>query len=126
MKKILTLMLLAVLAAACTKDADPRFELEPDEGALKIGLALASSPSPDDKIVIKIYKIAPAGSENAGERQLVRRYTSLGDVPQYLALVADDYCVTVDVGDDTVTASRTASSTAASRPSRCRPALSAT
>ena len=108
MKKILTLMLLAVLAAACTKDADPRFELEPDEGALKIGLALASSPSPDDKIVIKIYKIAPAGSENAGERQLVRRYTSLGDVPQYLALVADDYCVTVDVGDDTVTASRTA------------------
>ena len=49
MKKILTLMLLAVLAAACTKDADPRFELEPDEGALKIGLALASSPSPEDR-----------------------------------------------------------------------------
>lgn len=108
MKKILTLLLLAVLVAACSKDADRRFELQPDEGALQMGVALASTLSPDDKIVIKIYKIAPEGSENAGERQLVRRYTSLDDVPQYLALVADDYCVTVDVGDDTVTASRTA------------------
>lgn len=29
MKKILTLMLLAVLAAACTKDADPRSSSNP-------------------------------------------------------------------------------------------------
>ena len=67
------------------------------EGAVKMSVALAADVADDQTISIKIYKV-----DDLGERQLVRRYTSLNDVPDYLSLLADDYVAVVEVGEKRV------------------------
>lgn len=64
---------------------------------MRFSMALqADEVSADQSIVIKIY--AKVGEE----LNLVRRYTSLADVPEKLSLLAGDYVAKVEVGEDVV------------------------
>lgn len=93
MKKIFSILCLALLAISCSEQGDEP-ALATDQGAIKMNIALSGTPTADQNITVKIYRVEDTG------RQLIRRYTSLDDIPDYLALLADTYCVTVDVGDN--------------------------
>lgn len=60
---------------------------------MRLGVAMPQSMSADENVVIKIYKV------EGEEQNLVRRYTSTQDVPEYLALLNGDYVAKVQVGD---------------------------
>ena len=60
---------------------------------MRLGVAMPQSVSADESVVIKIYKI------EGKEQNLVRRYTSVNDVPDYLALLNGNYVAKVQVGD---------------------------
>lgn len=92
MKKIFTILCLALAAAACSKQGDEPAPAT-DQGAVKMSIAMSGTPTAADAVTVRIYRVADT------ERQLIRRYTSLGDIPDYLALLADTYCVTVEAGD---------------------------
>ena len=95
MKKILSLLSVVLVLASCSKDKDMETSVQyAGEGAVKMSVALAADVADDQTISIKIYKV-----DDLGERQLVRRYTSLNDVPEYLSLLADDYVAVVEVGE---------------------------
>ncbi|MDE6139891.1 MAG: PCMD domain-containing protein [Alistipes sp.] len=93
MKKIFSILCMALLAASCNRECGDEPILPADQGALKMEVVMSGTPAADQSIAVKIYRVADTG------RQLIRRYTSLADIPDYLALLADNYCVTVDVGD---------------------------
>lgn len=97
MKKILSMLCAVLFVASCAKDAEPVVEYGSGEGAMRMSVSLASDELQDKSVSIKIYKV-----DDAGERQLVRRYTSIQDVPDYLALLADDYVAVVEVGEKSV------------------------
>lgn len=82
---------------SCSQEPEVSLPLATDEGAMRMSVSVASSELVDKTISIKIYKV-----DDAGERYLVRRYTSINDVPEYLALLADDYVATVAVGERSV------------------------
>lgn len=94
MKRILTylLPLLALLSAACSKDA-----AEPDTarrtGTLKIDISATRADTegdydPMEHLAVRIYN---------AEGGLLRKYTSVADIPQ-LALLAGNYRVSVEAG----------------------------
>ena len=60
---------------------------------MRLGVALQQSISAEEDVVIKIYKV------EGEEHNLVRRYTSLNDVPEHLALLAGDYVAMAQVGE---------------------------
>ena len=75
------------------------------EGAMKFALAAGSGVTNDDTVTIKIYKKNQVADESGAlvyEYQLVRRYNSANDVPDYLSLVAGSYKATVQVGERNV------------------------
>ena len=92
MKKILAFMSLALVVAACSKDIDSSVEMAQGEGAMRFALAAQSDVTADDSVVIKIYKV------DGEEQSLIRRYDSVNDVPDYLALLAGNYVAKVQVG----------------------------
>ncbi len=92
MKKIFSILCLALLATSCSKQGDEQVPAT-DRGAVKMNVALAGSTAAEGNVTVKIYRVTDT------ERQLIRRYTSLDDIPDYLALLADNYCVTVEAGD---------------------------
>lgn len=92
MKKILlyTLSGLLLLAASCAKDD----AAESGEGVVSFRIEMGSTTraeyNPLDKLLIRIYKADGA---------LIRRYTSLDEMPENLYLVAGEYKISVDAGD---------------------------
>lgn len=92
MKKILALLSLVLVVAACSKDTDTGVEMAQGEGAMRFALAAQSDITADDTVVIKIYKV------DGEEQSLIRRYDSVDDVPEYLALLAGNYVAKVQVG----------------------------
>ena len=94
MKKILSMLCAMLVVVSCNKESEEFVPQMVDEGAMRMSLSVASTDLADETISIKIYKV-----DDAGERQLVRRYTSINDVPEYLALLADDYVAVVTVGE---------------------------
>lgn len=93
MKKILSLLCMVLLVVSCAKDTE--YGGTGTEGAMRFSMALqADEVSADQNIVIKIY--AKVGEE----LNLVRRYTSLADVPEKLSLLAGDYVAKVEVGEE--------------------------
>ena len=76
------------LSCASTADTISRRPAE----AMRFAIAAQSDVTAEDSVVIKIYKV-----EN-GEESLVRRYDSVNDVPDYLALLAGNYVAKVQVG----------------------------
>ena len=84
---------MAIAFVACSTEIDPAVDLTANEGAVRLGVAFQQSISADEEVVIKIYKV------EGEEQNLVRRYTSLNDVPEYLALLAGEYVAKVQVGE---------------------------
>lgn len=87
-----------LVLASCSNDKDIYSGVQSaTEGAVKMSVALAADVAADQTISIKVY------NESAeGERQLVRRYTSLADIPEYLTLLADSYIAVAEVGEKRV------------------------
>ena len=90
MKKIFALLSVVLVMASCSKDIDTQADMT--AGAMRFAIAAQSDVTAEDSVVIKIYKV-----EN-GEESLVRRYDSVNDVPDYLALLAGNYVAKVQVG----------------------------
>ena len=84
---------MAIAFVACSTEIDPAVDLTANEGAVRLGVAFQQSISADEEVVIKIYKV------EGEEQNLVRRYTSLNDVPEYLALLTGEYVAKVQVGE---------------------------
>ena len=93
MKKILAFLSVALVMVACSKDIDTNVEMAQGEGAMRLAIATQSNVDADDAIVVKIYKV------EGEEQSLIRRYESLSDVPEYLALLAGNYVAKVQVGE---------------------------
>ena len=93
MKKIFAILSMAIAVVACSTEIDPAVELAATEGAMRLGVAFQQSATVGEEVVIKIYKV------EGEELNLVRRYTSLNDVPEYLALLAGNYVAKVQVGE---------------------------
>ena len=96
MKKLLTLLSVILIAVSCSDNIDTSIDVAPGDGAVRLGVvtrAELSTPADDATVVIKIYKVED------GEQQLIRRYNSLADVPETLALLAGDYVAKVQVGE---------------------------
>ena len=86
----------ALLLTACTA---PKQELVggENEGVLCLNIELLGTRAeldPTKAFELKIYRYA---AENS--KELIRKYTSLSDIPQYIWLINDNYCATVKVGD---------------------------
>ncbi|MBP3547234.1 MAG: DUF4493 domain-containing protein [Alistipes sp.] len=96
MKKILALVSAVLVLASCAKDMEPQIEMGMNEGAMRFGLTMQSDVRADQNIVIKIYKVA------GEDKTLVRRYTSLADIPEYLTLLGGNYLASVQVGEKSV------------------------
>ncbi len=92
MKKILALLSLVLVVAACSKDIDASVEMATGEGAMRFALAAQSDITADDSVVIKIYKV------DGEDESLIRRYDSVNDVPDYMSLLAGNYVAKVQVG----------------------------
>lgn len=92
MKKILALMSMVLVVAACSKDIDASVEMATGEGAMRFALAAQSDITADDSVVIKIYKV------DGEDESLIRRYDSVNDVPDYMSLLAGSYVAKVQVG----------------------------
>lgn len=95
MKKLLALLSVVLVVASCSKDIDSQVETNYTDGAVRLGVAMQSNIA-SEAVTVKIYKV-----EN-GEEMLVRRYTSLNDVPSSLALLEGDYVAKVQVGEKQV------------------------
>lgn len=93
MKKLFALLSVVLVAVSCSNDIDTSVELAQGEGAMRLGVAMPATLEEDTAVVIKIYKV-----ENK-EQQLIRRYDSMKDVPEYMALLAGDYVAKVQVGE---------------------------
>ena len=68
-----------------------------NEGVLALNIDLGDSRAEVDPNALFELKIYRYGENN--EKQLVRKYTSLEAVPQYIWLIEDNYCANVKVGD---------------------------
>jgi hypothetical protein len=93
MKKIFALLSAVLVLASCSKDIDSAVEMAAGEGAMRFGVAMQSDALVDKSVVVKIYKA------EGEELNLVRRYDSLSDVPEYLSLLNGNYVAKVQVGD---------------------------
>ena len=93
MKKIFALLSAVLVLASCSKDIDNVVEMNSTEGAMRFGVAINADATLSENVVVKIYKV------EGEEQNLVRRYNSLNDVPEYLSLLAGDYVAKVQVGE---------------------------
>ena len=93
MKKIFAILSIAITLVSCSTEIEPAVEFTANEGAMRLGVAMQQSVSADEEVVVKIYKV------EGEELNLVRRYNSLNDVPEYLALLTGEYVAKVQVGE---------------------------
>ena len=93
MKKIFALLSAVLVLASCSKDIDNVVEMASTEGAMRFGVAINADATLSENVVVKIYKV------EGEEQNLVRRYNSLADVPEYLSLLTGDYVAKVQVGE---------------------------
>lgn len=97
MKKILSLLSLLFVMAACSTDKNiDDVILATNEGAMRLSVAQQSMALADESVVIKIYQV------DGEEENLVRRYTSMQDVPATVNFLAGNYVARVVVGDKRV------------------------
>ncbi|MBR3893213.1 MAG: DUF4493 domain-containing protein [Alistipes sp.] len=97
MKKILSLLSLLLVMAACSTDKNfDDVYMATNEGAARLSIAQQSEALADQSVVVKIYQVVD------GEENLVRRYTSMADVPSTINFLAGEYVAKVVVGDKRV------------------------
>ncbi|WP_230312218.1 PCMD domain-containing protein [Alistipes senegalensis] len=105
MKKTLlyALMLLCtfLFSGACTKEADPAAE---GKGAVSFSLGMPRSTRaggydayPWTECAIRVYKYVGTGEERT--KELIRRYSSVGEMPGSIWLLAGDYSISVELGN---------------------------
>lgn len=100
MKKVFNIIVcatFALLSAACSQVEE--IEMGAEEGVVSLNVAFASTRAdidPNTPFELKIYRYANA---EKSERELVRKYTALADVPEYIWLVKDNYVAQVKVGE---------------------------
>lgn len=100
MRKIVNIIVcaaFALLSAACSNQAEQNLDMGENEGVLALNINFENTRAEvdaDAAFVLKIYRYATDGS-----KELVRRYNSLAEVPQYIWLVKDNYCAQVKVGE---------------------------
>ena len=99
MKKIYQIIVcasLALLSVACNNQAEQSLDMAQNEGVLALNIDFESTRAdvdPAAEFELKIYRYAADSS-----KELVRKYTSLSDVPQYIWLIKDNYTAQVKVG----------------------------
>lgn len=105
MKKIARYLMMSLgallLCGACQKDDTGR----DGEGAAKFSLGLGATRAADYSVypwtdcAIRIYRYGAAVAEGqTRERQLVRRYNSVAEMPASLWLASGDYVIAVELG----------------------------
>lgn len=106
MKKItniLAYVAFVLFAVSCAKSTDEvKLVMGDNEGALALNIDYGTTRgevSADQAFSMKIYRYGAANSTGERAKELVRKYTSQSDVPQYIYLLKDDYCVSVTVGE---------------------------
>lgn len=93
MKKILAMLSAVLVLASCSNDTDTSIEMASGEGAMRFSVALQSDAIAAENVIVKIYKV------EGEELQLIRKYESLNDVPEYLSLLNGEYVAKVQVGE---------------------------
>ena len=96
MKKILAMLSAVLVLASCSNDTDTSIEMGSNEGAMRFSVAMQADALAEESVVIKIYKA------EGEELNLVRRYDSMSDVPEYLSLLCGDYVAKVQVGEKSI------------------------
>lgn len=106
MKKILNIAicaLFALLSVSCHKNAEPELEMAANEGVLTLNIKFPESRASIDlntSISLKVYRYTTVADEDGvREKELVRKYDSLGSIPEYIWLIKGDYCAQVKIGD---------------------------
>ena len=106
MKKIFNILAyvaLVLFAVSCAKSTDEiKLVMGENEGALALSIDYGTTRadvSADQAFSMKIYRYGAANSTGERTKELVRKFTSQTDVPEYIYLLKDDYCVTVAVGE---------------------------
>lgn len=93
--------LFALLSAACNKVDEPMLDMADNEGVLALNISMPQSSRnttalPDLPFELKIYRYADAEKST---KELVRKYTALNEIPEYVWLVKDNYMVQVKIGN---------------------------
>ena len=86
----------ALISAACSNQADQSLEMAENEGVLALNIDFESTRAELDanaEFELKIYRYTANQ-----EKELVRKYTSITEVPQYIWLIKDNYCAQVKIG----------------------------
>ncbi len=99
MKHILKTIICAtftLLLAACNNNPAQNLEMAEGEGVLALNLDFGSRADIDAStpFELKIYRYAADNS-----KELVRKYTALADIPQYIWLISDNYSAQAKVGN---------------------------
>lgn len=103
MKKIYRFIVcasLALLSVACNNQAEQSVEMAENEGVLALNIDFETTRAdvdPAAEFELKIYRYAADNN-----KELVRKYTSLTDIPEYIWLVKDNYTAQVKVGTKTL------------------------
>ena len=103
MKKIYRFILcasIALLSVACNNQAEQSVEMAENEGVLALSIDFEGTRAdvdPTAEFELKIYRYAADNS-----KELVRKYTKLTDIPEYIWLIKDNYCAQVKVGTKTL------------------------
>ncbi len=103
MRKILNFIVcasFALLSAACSNQAEQSLNMAENEGVLALNIDLENTRTqidPTAEFELKIYRYA--ADQN---KELVRKYTSITEIPQYIWLIKDNYCAQVKVGTKTL------------------------
>ncbi len=99
MKKIFNIIAcaaFALLSASCNT-TEQNLNMGENEGVISFSLDFESTRAevdPQAAFELKIYRYA-----KDGDKELVRKYTSLAEIPQYIWLIKDNYCAQVKVGE---------------------------
>ncbi len=106
MKKIFNILAyaaLALFAVSCAESTDEiKLVMGDNEGALALSIDYGTTradETTEQAFSMKIYRYGTPDSTGERTKELVRKFTSRNDVPQYIYLLKDDYCVSVTVGE---------------------------
>ena len=100
MKKVLNIIIcaaFALLSVACNQAEE--IQMSAEEGVVSLNVSFASTRAdidPNTPFELKIYRYADA---EKSDKQLVRKYTALAEIPEYIWLVKDNYVAQVKVGE---------------------------
>lgn len=106
MKKIFNILAYAALvlfAVSCAESTDEiKLVMGDNEGALALNIDYGTTrtdEASEQSFSMKIYRYGAVDATGERAKELVRKFTSRNDVPQFIYLLKDEYCVKVTVGE---------------------------